>query len=150
MVYDTIEFRHHKLNMPSVTPEDKVLHGVQQPSAALKNTPASTVDVQLQAIKSLQNTIEHWAGDTKAPMATADLTCCTLSKKEESRSKGANFKTRDAAGSKGERHPSKGATHFNRGHTCQSSANCPTPALPIRSKEIGTCNNDRTTGVPLY
>ena len=80
MVYDTIEFRHHKLILTSVTPEDKVIHGVQQLSAALKNKPESTVDAQLQAIKALQDTIEQWAGDTKAPMATADLPRCTLSK----------------------------------------------------------------------
>ena len=59
MVSDTIEFRHHKFNLPSVTPEDKVLHGVQQLTAALKNTPASTVDDQLQSIKALQDTIDH-------------------------------------------------------------------------------------------
>ena len=63
MVSDNIEFRHHKLTLPSVTPEDKVLHGVQQLTAALKNTPAYTVDTQLQAIKTLHDTIGHWAGD---------------------------------------------------------------------------------------
>ena len=62
MVSDTIEFRHHKLNLPSVTPEDKVLHGVQQLTAALKNTPASKIYAQLQAIKALQDTIDHWEG----------------------------------------------------------------------------------------
>ena len=59
MVSDTIEFRHHKITLPSVTPEEKVLHGVQQLTAALKNTPASTVDSQIQAIKALQDTIEN-------------------------------------------------------------------------------------------
>ena len=44
-----------------MTPEDKVIHGVQQLMAAFKNTPASTVDAQLQAIQALQDTIEHWA-----------------------------------------------------------------------------------------
>ena len=39
MLSDTIEFRHHKLTLPSVTPEEKVLHGVQQLTAALKNAP---------------------------------------------------------------------------------------------------------------
>ena len=33
---DTIEFRHGKITLPAVTPEDKVLHGVQQLTAALK------------------------------------------------------------------------------------------------------------------
>ena len=44
MVSDTIEFRHHKLTLPTVTPGDKVLNGVQRVTPALKNTPASTVD----------------------------------------------------------------------------------------------------------
>ena len=57
MVSDTIEFRHHKLTLTSVTPEYKVLYGVQQLTTALKNTPASTVYAQLQVIKSLQDTI---------------------------------------------------------------------------------------------
>ena len=58
MVSDTIKFRHHKLTLPSVTPEDKVLHGVHQLTESLKNTSASTVDAQLQSIKYLQDTIE--------------------------------------------------------------------------------------------
>ena len=39
MVSDTIKLRHHKLTIPSETIEDKVIHGVQQLAAALKNTP---------------------------------------------------------------------------------------------------------------
>ena len=73
MVSDTIEFRHTKITLPSVTPEDKVLHGVQQLTAALKNTPVSTVDTQLQAIKALQNTCwENTGGIQKgAPPSSA-------------------------------------------------------------------------------
>ena len=56
-----------------------MLHEVQQLTAALKNTPASTVDAQLEAIKALQDTIEHWSGDTKSPMATTDQPRHTLS-----------------------------------------------------------------------
>ena len=84
MVSNNIEFRHHKLTLPSVTKEDKVLNGVQQLTAALKNTPASTVDAQLQAIKALQDTIEHWAGDTKSPTATTDLPRRTLPTRKHS------------------------------------------------------------------
>ena len=73
MVSDNIEFRHNKLTLKSVTSEEKVIHGVQQLTAALKNTPASTVYEKIQAIKSLQDTIENWEGDTKEPMATNDL-----------------------------------------------------------------------------
>ena len=78
MVSDTVEFRHHKLTLTSVTPENKVLHGVQKLTEELKNTPASTVDAQLQAIKANQDTIEHWEEDTQEPIATADLPRCNL------------------------------------------------------------------------
>ena len=79
MVSNTIEFRHCKLILPSVTPEYKVLHGVHQLTSALKNTIASTVDAQPQAIKALQDTIEHWEGYKKSPMFKADLPRRTLS-----------------------------------------------------------------------
>ena len=35
ILYNTNELRHHKLNLPSVTPEDKFLHGVHQLTASL-------------------------------------------------------------------------------------------------------------------
>ena len=81
IVSNTIEFRHHKLTPPSVTPEDKVLHGVKQLTAALKNTLSSKVDSKLQALKALQDTIGHWIGDTKEPMATSDTPRSNLSTK---------------------------------------------------------------------
>ena len=59
MVSATIKLRHHKLTIPSVTPEDKVLHGVQKLPPVLKDTQESTVDAQIQAIKALQDTLEH-------------------------------------------------------------------------------------------
>ena len=79
MVSDTIEFRNRKLALTSVTPEDKVLHGVQHLTAVPKDTPTSTVDAQLQSIKSPHDTLDQWAGDTAAPTATTDLPCQTLS-----------------------------------------------------------------------
>ena len=56
-----------------------MLHGVQKLTAALKNTPASTVYAQLKAVKALQDIIEHWSEDTKAPISTTDLLRCNLS-----------------------------------------------------------------------
>ena len=35
MISDTTEFRHHHITQPSVTPEDRVLHGLIQLTAAL-------------------------------------------------------------------------------------------------------------------
>ena len=82
IVFDTIEFRQRKLTLPSMTSEYKLLHGVQKLTAALKNTLSSTVYSQLQAIKALQDTIEHWEWDTKEPMATTYLPRRTLSTKK--------------------------------------------------------------------
>ena len=79
MVSNTIKFRLHKLTIPSVTQEDKVLHGVQHLTAVIKDTSYSILDAQIQAIKALQDTLVHWAGDTRAPTATIDLPCRTLS-----------------------------------------------------------------------
>ena len=47
--------------------------------AVLIDTPEFIVDSQLQAIKALQDTLEHWAGYTSAPTATTDLPRRTLS-----------------------------------------------------------------------
>ena len=121
VVSDTIEFRYHKCTLPSVTKEDKVLNGVQQLTAALKNTPASTVDTQLQAIKALQNTIEHWAGDTKAPMETTYLPCCTLSTKRHQAPRVTIATPGTPPDPRVNAPPSKGETHFNQGHHRQSS-----------------------------
>ena len=79
MVSDTIEFKHQKLTITSVTPEVEVLHGVQHTMAVLKDTPLFTLDAKLQAIKDLHDTLENWAGDISAPTATTDLPRQTLS-----------------------------------------------------------------------
>ena len=78
MLSDTIEFGHHKLTLPSVTPEEKVLHGVQKLTEELKNTPLPTVYEQFQTINALQDNIEHWEGDTKSPMTMTELPRQTL------------------------------------------------------------------------
>ena len=50
-----------------------MLHGVQQLTAVLKDMPSFTVDAKLQDSKDLPDTLEHWAGDTVALIATTDL-----------------------------------------------------------------------------
>ena len=52
---------------------------MQHLTPVLKDMPAYTLDAQLQAIKALQDTLEHWVGDTSAPNATNNLPCWTLS-----------------------------------------------------------------------
>ena len=79
MVSDTIKFRHHKLTLLSVTPEDKVLDGVQNLTSVIKYAPASTADAQIQSINSLQDALEHWLGDTTAPTDTTAILWQTLS-----------------------------------------------------------------------
>ena len=81
-----------------------------------KHTPVSTVDAQPQAIKDLQDTIDHWEGYTKAPMATDDLPCRTLSTKRHRAPRVPTEKSGTPPSPRVNAPPSKGATHFNQGH----------------------------------
>ena len=64
MISDTIEFRHHHITQPSITPEDRVLHGLQQLTADLQGSPSSQSGDQIRALQYLQYTLNNWAGDT--------------------------------------------------------------------------------------
>ena len=57
MVSDTVEFRHHDLTQPSVTPDDRLLHGIQLLIAALEGKPTPTSVEQLDAIGMLQEAL---------------------------------------------------------------------------------------------
>ena len=56
---------------------------MQQLTAVLKDTPASTVDAQIQSIRALQDTLDNWSGDTAAPTATTDIQRQTLSTRNQ-------------------------------------------------------------------
>ena len=64
MVSDTVEFRHHDLTQPSVTPDDRLLHGLQLLTAALEGKPTSTSAEQLEAIAMLQKALGQWENTT--------------------------------------------------------------------------------------
>ena len=72
-ISDTIEFRHQHITQPSVTPEDQVLHGINQLTSALEGTPSPRSTDQLAAIQSLQNALGNWSGNhTMHPPPTTE------------------------------------------------------------------------------
>ena len=60
-ISNTIEFCHQHLTHPSVTAEDRVLHGVQQLNSALQHSPSSHSSEQLEAIQALPNALGKWS-----------------------------------------------------------------------------------------
>jgi hypothetical protein len=68
-VSDTVEFRHNGITQPQLTAEDKVLHGINQLTAALKGVQTPTMDDQLHAIQALQDTIGNWSDKQPTPKA---------------------------------------------------------------------------------
>ena len=56
VISDTTEFRHHQITQPTVTPADRVTHGLQQLVSALQVGTSSRSIEQLHAIQSLQDT----------------------------------------------------------------------------------------------
>ena len=57
VISDTTKFRHHHITQPTVTPEDRVNHGMQQLVSALQGGKTSIYSKQLHAILSLQDTL---------------------------------------------------------------------------------------------
>ena len=60
-VSDAVEFRHQHLTQPTLTPADRVLHGINTLSCALEKTPAVICDAQLNAITALRDICTSWA-----------------------------------------------------------------------------------------
>ena len=54
VISDTVEFRHAYRTVPSPSPEDKIIHGLQVISGALKDSPLPTTISQLDAITNLR------------------------------------------------------------------------------------------------
>ena len=71
MISDTTEFRHHHITQPSITPEDRVLHGLQQLTAAIQGAPYYQSGDQIRALQSLKDTLTNWAVDTTPKDLTA-------------------------------------------------------------------------------
>ena len=53
-ISDTLKYRHHYLTQPTLTPEDRVLHGLKTLTCALADTPSQICEEQLRAISILQ------------------------------------------------------------------------------------------------
>ena len=64
-ISDTVEFRHQKITTPAPTPEDRIMHGIQQLIAVLKGDKVSASDAQMKAIQSLQETLINWSEEDK-------------------------------------------------------------------------------------
>ena len=61
-ISDTVDFRHQYLTQPTITPDDRVLHGMQNLTGALKDASTVACDTQLQAIAELRNVLRNWSG----------------------------------------------------------------------------------------
>jgi hypothetical protein len=55
VISDTVEFRHAYRAIPTPTPADKIIHGLQVMSGALKDAPPPTTITQVEAIANLRD-----------------------------------------------------------------------------------------------
>ena len=60
-ISDTVEFRHHRITTPMVTPEDRVIRSIEQLTAVLKGDKLSATEAQMKAIETLQSTLNNWS-----------------------------------------------------------------------------------------
>ena len=58
-VSETMEFRHHHLTQPTVTPMDRIVYGVNTLTCALHKAPNIACDNQLFAIKAFHRAIQR-------------------------------------------------------------------------------------------
>ena len=66
-ISDTVEFRHHHLTQPEVTPMDRIINGVNKLTYALQDAPHIVCDNQLFAINALHQEIQRWATSNRPP-----------------------------------------------------------------------------------
>ena len=62
-ISDTIKFCHQHITQPSVTTEDRILHGIEKLTSALQGKSSSTSADQLAAIQFLQDVLGKWSGN---------------------------------------------------------------------------------------
>ena len=76
-ISDTVEYRHAHLTIPTVTNDDRILHGLQNLTGALGDVPTARCDAQLKAIGDLRAACHRWLSpapsakpsDTTSPSA---------------------------------------------------------------------------------
>ena len=59
-ISDTLEYWHRYLTQPTLTPEDRVPHGLQTLTCALEDAPIQMCDGQLCAISTLHKLFGQW------------------------------------------------------------------------------------------
>ena len=64
-ISDTVEYRHQSITSPTVTPANRILHGIYTLTNALTNAPSAVHDAQLDAITVLRDACQSWAGHSK-------------------------------------------------------------------------------------
>ena len=69
-VSDTVEFLNKFITYPNITPEYRILHGLNMISGTIKDAPTATYNAQIKAITTLHDICTGWSGnDTLANMA---------------------------------------------------------------------------------
>ena len=66
-ISDTVDFRHHHLTIPTVTPADTIVHSLDAITNAISNTPSTTSDAQLHAISTLRDLFSQWEAPLTNP-----------------------------------------------------------------------------------
>ena len=66
-VSDTVEFLHHFITTPTLSPEDCILHGINTLSSAIQDKSSATYEAQIQAITKLCDICTGWAGIDTPP-----------------------------------------------------------------------------------
>ena len=75
VISDTVEFRHAYRTIPSISPEDKIINGLQVMATALSNAPQPTSITHLEAIAKIRELFVAWhklgiSGSTHSPSPT--------------------------------------------------------------------------------
>ena len=60
VISNTVEFCHAYRSIPSPTPDDKIIHGLQVMSGTLTNAPPPTSMSQVKAIANLRDLFKSW------------------------------------------------------------------------------------------
>jgi hypothetical protein len=59
-ISDTVNFHHHYLTIPTVTPADTIVHSLDAITNAITNAPSTTSEAQLHAISTLRDLFSWW------------------------------------------------------------------------------------------
>ena len=80
-ISDTVKYRQDHLTLPSVTPADRILHGLQLLTGALVDVPTARCDAQLKAISDLRDACSRWQANSPVqdPVGPATSVSKTMS-----------------------------------------------------------------------